>query len=77
MCNHIFEGRADGVTCRLCGHHMTPEEYDEYLRPSAPEEPENVPEVPEATTGKPQAEPEPAPKKPRASRKKKEASADE
>lgn len=61
MCQHIFEGRADGVTCRLCGYHMTPEEYAEYLHPSAPEAP----------TGETQTEP--APKKPRASRKKKEA----
>lgn len=45
MCQHIFEGRADGVTCRLCGYHMTPQEYAEYLRPSAPEEPENAPAV--------------------------------
>lgn len=31
MCQHIFEGRADGVTCTLCGYHMTASEYAEYL----------------------------------------------
>lgn len=83
MCQHIFEGRADGVTCRLCGYHMTPQEYAEYLHPSTPEEPENIPaapekgEEPESPTGEPRAEPEPAPKKPRASGRKKEVAADE
>lgn len=66
MCQHIFEGRADGVTCRLCGYHMTPQEYVKYLNPSAPEEPE-------APASKPQSEP--MPKKPGARRKKKEATA--
>lgn len=31
MCNHIFEGRADGVTCILCGYHMTAAEYFAYV----------------------------------------------
>ena len=68
MCQHIFEGRADGVTCRLCGYHMTPQEYAEYLNPSAPE-------GPEAPAGELQAKP--VPKKPRARRKKKEETSNE
>lgn len=35
-CKHIFEGRADGVHCKLCGLHMTPEVYAAYL--SGPEQ---------------------------------------
>nr|DAN17925.1 MAG TPA: hypothetical protein [Caudoviricetes sp.] len=27
MCNHEFEGRENGVKCRLCGFSMTAEEY--------------------------------------------------
>jgi len=26
-CNHLFEGRADGVHCKLCGLHLSTEEY--------------------------------------------------
>lgn len=90
-CNHKFQGDKDGVRCLLCGLRMTPQEYAEYLHPSAPEEPENVPDVPdipeepenipdapeapEAPTGEPQAEP--VPKKPKTRRRKKEAAADE
>lgn len=31
-CKHIFEGRADGVHCKLCGLHITPDEYSAHLR---------------------------------------------
>lgn len=42
-CNHVFEGRADGVQCKLCGLHMTPDEYAQYLRsPSEEKKPEPV-----------------------------------
>ena len=30
-CKHIFEGRADGVHCKLCGLHIIPEAYAAYL----------------------------------------------
>lgn len=33
MCEHIYIGSKDGVTCKLCGHHLTHEEYVESLRP--------------------------------------------
>lgn len=39
-CNHKFRGHKDGVTCMICGLNMTPDEYQEYLNPSAPEAPE-------------------------------------
>lgn len=39
-CNHKFRGHKDGVTCMICGMNMTPDEYQEYLNPSAPEAPE-------------------------------------
>ena len=32
-CKHVFEGRADGVHCKVCGLHMTATEYREYLQP--------------------------------------------
>lgn len=32
-CNHVFEGRSDGVHCKLCGLHMTAKEYLEFLNP--------------------------------------------
>lgn len=67
-CNHKFQGNKDGVRCLLCGLRMTPQEYDEYLNPSAPDEPEGPANEPQAESN---------PKKPRASRKKKEAAADE
>ena len=71
-CNHKFRGHKDGVTCLLCGLRMTPEEYAEYLRPSAPEEPENAPAVTvgpvDTSTVKPMT---------KRARKKKEATADE
>lgn len=36
-CNHIFEGRADGVHCTRCGLHLTAHQYHELLHP--PEHP--------------------------------------
>ena len=33
-CSHVFIGTADGITCKICGLHMTVEEYREYLQPS-------------------------------------------
>lgn len=30
-CNHLFEGRADGVHCKLCGLHLSTEEYRRYI----------------------------------------------
>lgn len=32
-CNHVFVGKADGVHCKLCGLHLTPEQYHELLHP--------------------------------------------
>ena len=41
-CNHVFEGHADGVTCKHCGLRMTTDEYMAYL--GTPEEPKEEPE---------------------------------
>ena len=38
MCEHIFRGHADGVTCMRCGLRMSTDEYMAYL--GTPEEPE-------------------------------------
>ena len=59
MCDHIFKGHADGVTCMRCGLRMTTDEYMAYL--GTPEEPKE----------EPKEEPE-APKKPKRARKPKE-----
>lgn len=32
-CKHVFEGRKDGVHCKVCGLHMTADEYREHLKP--------------------------------------------
>ena len=32
MCNHVFMGHADGVTCMRCGLRMTTDEYMAYLK---------------------------------------------
>ena len=55
-CKHIFEGRADGVHCRLCGLHMTPDEYSAHLR--GPEQPpeEKKPKAPQTKRGRKKAE---------------------
>lgn len=45
-CNHKFRGHKDGVTCMICGLNMTPDEYQEYLNPSAPEAPAKKPRKP-------------------------------
>ena len=51
MCNHIFEGRAGGVTCILCGYHMTAAEYAEYIKPpKKPEAPKRTRKKKEVTT---------------------------
>ena len=46
MCEHIFKGHADGVTCMRCGLRMTTDEYMAYL--GTPEEPE-APKKPKRT----------------------------
>lgn len=55
-CKHIFEGRADGVHCKLCGLHMTPDEYSAYLR--GPEQPpeEKKPKATQSKRGRKKAE---------------------
>lgn len=39
-CNHKFQGHQNGVTCLLCGLHLTPQQYHELLHP--PESPQNA-----------------------------------
>ena len=34
-CKHVFVGRKDGVHCKLCGAHMTADEYRNFLNPPA------------------------------------------
>ena len=53
MCEHIFKGHAEGVTCMRCGLRMTTDEYMAYL--GTPEEPE-APKKPKRTR-KPKEEP--------------------
>ena len=53
MCEHVFKGHADGVTCMRCGLRMTTDEYMAYL--GTPEEPE-APKKPKRTR-KPKEEP--------------------
>ena len=53
MCEHVFKGHADGVTCMRCGLRMTTDEYMAYL--GTPEEPE-APKKPKRTK-KPKEEP--------------------
>lgn len=55
-CKHVFEGRADGVHCRLCGLHMTPEEYAAYLSEPQQAPTEAKPEKPPARRGRKKAE---------------------
>ena len=57
MCEHVFKGRADGVTCMRCGLWMTTDEYMAYL--GTPEEPKEEPEAPKKPkrTRKPKEEP--------------------
>ena len=43
-CNHVFMGRAEGVTCMRCGLRMTTDEYMAYL--GTPEEPKEEPKAP-------------------------------
>lgn len=40
-CNHVWVGRKNGVTCKLCGEHLT---ASEYRRLSTQKEPEKEPE---------------------------------
>ena len=46
MCNHVFRGHADGVTCMRCGLRMTTDEYMAYLgtpeKPEAPKKPKRA-----------------------------------
>lgn len=50
-CDHVFEGHADGVTCKRCGLRMTTDEYMDYLgTPEVPKKPKR--------TRKPKEEPE-------------------
>ena len=53
MCEHVFRGHAEGVTCMRCGLRMTTGEYMAYL--ATPEEPE-APKKPKRTR-KPKEEP--------------------
>lgn len=41
-CNHIFEGRAGGVKCRLCGAEYSTEEYLAMSAPKAAEKPKTA-----------------------------------
>ena len=59
MCEHVFRGHAQGVTCMRCGLRMTTDEYMAYL--GTPEEPKEEPK-----------EESKAPKKPKRARKPKE-----
>ena len=43
MCEHVFRGLAQGVTCMRCGLRMTTDEYMAYL--GTPEEPKEEPEA--------------------------------
>ena len=54
MCEHVFKGHAQGVTCMRCGLRMTTDEYMAYL--GTPEEPE-APKKPKRAR-KPKEEPE-------------------
>ena len=53
MCEHVFRGHAQGVTCMRCGLRMTTDEYMAYL--ATPEEPE-APKKPKRAR-KPKEEP--------------------
>ena len=66
-CDHVFMGRAEGVTCMRCGLRMTTDEFMAYL--GTPEEPKEEPN--EEPKEEPKEEPE-APKKPKRARKPKE-----
>ena len=50
MCDHIFIGHAEGVTCKRCGLRMTTDEYMAYLGTPATKKPKR--------TKKPKEEPE-------------------
>ena len=56
MCEHVFKGHAEGVTCMRCGLRMTTDEYMAYLGvPEEPKEPE-APKKPKRAR-KPKEEP--------------------
>lgn len=43
MCDHVFKGHAEGVTCMCCGLRMTTDEYMAYLgTPEAPKKPKRA-----------------------------------
>ncbi len=54
-CNHQFIGHARGVTCKICGLSMTPDEYRAFIMPEKPARAvEPTPEVKKpASTKKP------------------------
>ena len=54
MCEHVFRGHAEGVTCMRCGLRMTTGEYMAYL--GTPEKPE-TPKKPKRAKN-PKEEPE-------------------
>ena len=58
MCDHVFKGHAEGVTCIRCGLRMTTDEFMAYL--GTTEEPKEKPEAPKKPkrTKKPKEEPE-------------------
>ena len=53
MCEHVFRGHVDGVTCMRCGLRMTTDEYMDY--PGTPEEPKALKKP--KRTRKPKEEP--------------------
>lgn len=46
ICDHVFKGHAEGVTCMRCGLRMTTDEYMAYLgtpeKPEAPKKPKRA-----------------------------------
>ena len=42
-CKHIFIGKADGVHCKLCSLHMTPDQYKAHVEPTGREQTEKQP----------------------------------
>ena len=42
-CKHEFIGGADGVTCKKCDLHLSPDEYRKYLKPKPAQEEKPAP----------------------------------
>ena len=58
MCDHVFKGHAEGVTCMRCGLRMTTDEYMAYLgTPGGPKEEPKAPMKPKRAK-KPKEEPD-------------------